>query len=658
MSAFGTTLNILNIIRWVITNILFFGLLIWLIYAMATSSSSVGLPERFILQLNPEGIVVEQHTGSAADRALNLAAGYNVDPEVRLRDLLLVIEQAKTDDRVAGMMLDLQDFWSAGPAQLQELGAALNRFKESGKPMLAYGMWFEQDSYYLAAHADEVILAEGGTVWLEGFAVYQNYFAEALKSLKVNIHVFKAGEFKSAVEPYLRNTMSKSARQANQALVDDLWDGFGKDLAAQRDVAITDLDSYINTFTKQVQAADGDASQPAVSANLVNVAAHEQYAHCLANASTVQAADIARAECDVLLEEEPDLKQIVALQHKIEAVPQVPFLEYLASLEIERGLATLAEDKVGVIVASGVIVAGEQPTGMIGSDSLIRLIEKAREDESLDAVVLRIDSPGGDALASDEILQELDQLAAVKPLIVSMGTVAASGGYWIALAGDAIYAEPTTVTGSIGVFAMFPTLEDSLKELGIHSDGVGSHKVSGGIALDRTLNPKIAAAMNSMIKFSYQGFLELVGERRDMEVDAVDKVAQGRVWTGNQALNNGLIDELGGLHDALQAAAGAADLDGFSIEYVEAEPTFFDQIAMSMAQSESNTAKTLAGNTFKLPRSYHLQQANQLSNMLTTFAQDPAIQSVMTLLQSKQPIMAHCLCGSPSSRPSRSKYAQ
>lgn len=636
-------LRILDIIRRVILNLMFFGLLLFLLLGMIVNlmASSEELPDSFLLVLNPNGIVVEQGSGSPAEQAMDAALGFATEPEVRMRDLLHVLQAAAEDNRVAGVVLDLEDFWYAGPAQLEELGAAMETFKASGKPIVAFGYWYDQNGYYLASHADHVFLAEGGSVMLEGFAIYQNYFADALKSLKVDVHVFKAGEFKSAVEPYIRNDMSAAAKQANQALVDDLWAGFSRPVAQQRQLVQANLDDYINGFVDAVVAAEGDASITAVAYGLVDKAANIYYADCIADAAVVQAAEQAMAECEVLLDPEADYEDFAELNNKLATMPRIEYSDYLFDLSLSAELDTLGKPQIGVIVASGMIVDGYQPAGVIGSDSLIELIEEAANDEAIAAVVLRIDSPGGDALASDDILLALDDLRAVKPVVVSMGTLAASGGYWIAMGGDEIYAQPTTITGSIGVFAMFPTLENSLSELGIYTDGVGSHDLSGSFAIDRDFDPKVAAAFNSMIQHTYKSFLELVAERRGMSVQEVDDVAQGRVWTGQQALENGLVDRLGGLQEAIISAADWIKADDYAVTYVEPELTFLDQLAMSMMQGQGSAkAVELAG----LPQSARVVQTQQWLELADTLTQKQAVQAALQLLNTNRPLVSHCMC--------------
>lgn len=647
-SIFSRVLHVVDTMRLVIVNLLFLALFIWLLALLLRGYDTQALPDHFVLHLNPTGVVVEDYTGSPMDHIVSSVSGASVDPEIRLRDMLQVIDQAGADKRVLAISLDLKDFWWAGPAQLEELGAALNRYKRSEKPLIAFGAVYDQNSYYLAAHADEVLLIEGGAVLLEGFASYQNYFAEALASLNIDVHVFQAGTYKAAVEPFMRNDMSPEAKEANQALIDSLWHDFGHNIAAARDLEPEQLDEYINTLTDNIIEARGSGSLAALNYQLVTQLSNPMHVECWINASVVSAAEVARSECNALLDEGADYKDLKRIQRKIAHMPRIELQDYFIDLQMNAELSTKASNHVGVIVASGVIVDGVQPTGTIGSDSIIALIQQARDDKDIKAVVIRIDSPGGDALASDDIWVAIAELDAVKPVVISMGNVAASGGYWMALGGSEIFAQKTTITGSIGVFGMIPTFEKTLNELGVYTDGVGTHAISGAIAADRDLDPKVAMAINASVHRTYQTFIELVAAERGMTLEQADAVAQGRVWTGTQAYENGLIDTLGGLHDAIGSAAEWADLDDYAVTYIEPDLGFYGQVLDSMADftaqaDDSGILPLNLQNTALLP--------NQWLALRQQLAKHPNLQQALLLLQSQRSLVSHCMCALPINSP-------
>jgi protease-4 len=450
--------------------------------------------------------------------------------EILLQDIIDVIDYAKDDQRIKALVLDLRDMGGAGPSKLQDIGAVLNRFKDSGKIIIACGDYFNQRQYYLAAHADNIYISPMGGVALNGYGLYRAYYKSALEKLKVQFHVFKVGTYKSALEPFLRDDMSKEAKESNLAWLNELWGAYKADVATLRG-----LDPN----------SQGDTAKLALDHGLVD---------------GLKTRDEVRDE----------MIGVVGKDEDTGTFQQIDFYDYL---DINRPFLKRIRPnrpKVGVIVAKGLILDGNQPSGTIGGDSLADLIRQARENDKIRSVVLRIDSGGGSAFASEIIRREVELTSrAGKPLIVSMGSIAASGGYWIATAADEIWASPTTITGSIGIFGAFATFEKSLASLGIYSDGVGTTKLADALDPSRPINPLVKDTMQQIIEQGYRRFIQLVAQGRNMAPEEVEKIAQGRVWSGQTAVKLGLVDKLGSLQDAVREAANKAGLRDYEATYIE-----------------------------------------------------------------------------------------
>ena len=383
-----------------------------------------------------------------------------------------------------------------------------------------------------------------GAVMLHCFGLYRKYYKTALDKLQIQFHVFKVGTYKSALEPVLRDSMSDYAKEANIAWLTVLWDFYKADVASKRRFQPQDLDDFINNYPDHLAASEGDAALMALNLGLVD---------------ELKTRDEVRRELIERLGPDKD-----GLTFK-----QIDFDQYLNHIRPDLMKSHSARDKVGIIVASGIIMDGEQPSGRIGGDTMADLLVRAREDENVKAVVVRIDSGGGSATASEIISREIEPThQAGKPVFVSMGSIAASGGYWIAAPADQIWATPTTITGSIGIFGAFPTFEKSLKSLGITSDGVGTTKLSDAFDPSRPLNDLVAQSMNQVIEQGYRRFIQRVAEGRNMQPEAVEKIAQGRVWAGITAKSLGLVDKIGSLQDTIDAVAETAGLDDYEITYI------------------------------------------------------------------------------------------
>jgi len=532
--------NSVSILRRFVGNLLFLLLIIFFI-ALVFFDSGEDVPDGAALILSPEGNIVEQKAESMLASDI---FGDAAREETLLKDVIDVIDFAKDDERIEVLVLDLRKMGKAGISKLQSIGTALERFRGSGKQIFAFGDYFNQQQYYLAAHADKLYLSPMGAIMLHGFGVYRKYYKTALDKLQIQFHVFKVGAYKSALEPFLRDSMSDYAKEANLAWLTVLWDAYKADVASRRGFSPQDLDDFINNVPDHLAEAEGDAALMALNLGLVD---------------ELKTRDEVRQELIELLGQDND-----GLTFK-----QIAFDEYLSRIHPALMKSHPAKDKVGIIVASGVIMDGEQPAGKIGGDTMADLLVRARQDENVKAVVVRVDSGGGSASASEVISREIELTRrAGKPVFVSMGSIAASGGYWIAAPADQIWATPTTITGSIGIFGAFPTFERSLKSLGITSDGVGTTKLSDAFDPSRPLNDRVAQSMNQMIERGYRRFVQRVAEGRNMQPEAVEKIAQGRVWAGITAKDLGLVDEIGSLQDAVDAIAESVDLTDYEISYI------------------------------------------------------------------------------------------
>jgi len=557
---FGFLWRVVDVSRRIIFNLVFLFLVLLVIVSLFVAREDEEVPEEAALVLAPAGDIVEQLT-YVPPAVVLFREGVDEEQkdETLLRDLIEAVDLAREDARIKALVLDLDRMERAGLSKLQEIGAALDRFREGGKTIVACGDYYTQNQYYLAAHADEVYLHPLGGVLLTGYGIYRAYFKSALEKLLVQVHAFRVGTFKSALEPFLRDDMSPEAREANLAWLNVLWQAFKEDVAGRRRLPAAAIDDYINGIVEHLDEVGGDMGRLAVEKGLVD---------------GLKTRDQVRQR----------LVELVGEGEEGQGYRQIRFDRYLRLARPSPELAGLLEDKVGVIVARGVIVNGKQPAGTIGGDSMAELLRRAREDEDIGAVVLRVDSGGGSAFAAEIVRQEVELTrSAGKPVVVSMSSVAASGGYWLAVAADEIWAAPTTITGAIGIYGAIPTFEKSLDALGIHADGVGTTELAGGFDLRRPLHPLVAGAMQQVVERGYRRFVELVAAGRGMSPEAVEEIARGRAWAGETALELGLVDGLGGMQEAIEAAARLAGLDEYEVVYVEKPLTPREQLLRMLA---------------------------------------------------------------------------
>ena len=542
--------NGLNFSRRLVLNIIFVILVIVIIVGISNSGSdkpSVAKNSALILNLTGN-LVIQKTWVDPAEKFVSEALGQGQDePEILVKDLVNVIENAAKDKRINTIILELDRFGGGGMDKLKDVGEALAAFKESGKPIYAIGDYYGRSQYYLASYADNVYVHPMGSLLMEGYTRYGTYFAEALEKLKVSTHVFKVGKFKSAVEPYLRNDMSPEAKLANEAWLNELWRMFKDDVSTSRGFGTENFDETFNDLLTKFEAVEGDFAQYALSNNWV----------------------------DGLRTRAQFRSEMIALLGVGEEENTYNFVTFPAYSKMLKPIFPTSKDssdnQIAIIVAKGTILDGEQDPGAIGGDSTATLLRKARTNNKVKAVVLQVDSGGGSAFASEVIRQEVELIkAAGKPVIASMSSVAASGGYWISVSANKIFAEPSTITGSIGIFGMLATFENSFNYLGVNSDGVATNELVG-IGVDRPLAEGYKSLIQMNIERGYRRFISLVADERKMTLEEVDNIAQGRVWVGTQALEIGLVDELGGLSEAIAAAAQMAQLEEYKTVYIERE---------------------------------------------------------------------------------------
>ena len=511
--------------------------LVFIVFAGAVSDTPTALPSSAALLIQPAGSLVEQRDGDAYDRALAELMD-DAPPQTLVQDVVDALAAAKHDDRISMVHLELGALGGAGLSKLRRIAAALEDFQSSGKRVVASADFYSQAGYYLAAHADEAYLHPEGLVLMSGFGAFRTYYKDAIDTLRVDWNVFRVGTHKSFVEPYTRMDMSPEDRESRSNLIGQLWARYLGDIEAARDLDAGSVDDYAQNLVARVEAADGDIAASVVEAGLVDGL-------------------LGRTELREMLksyagEDESDSSTYAA----------VSMSEYLAAERLLRD-TDRREENVAVVVAVGNILNGTHPPGTIGGDSTAALLRQALKDDTVKAVVLRVDSGGGSMFASEVIAHEIRALRdAGKPVVASMSSVAASGGYWISVVADRVIASPETITGSIGVFGMFPTYQRSLEALGMSTDGVGTTPLSGQLRADREMSEEMKTLFQMIINESYDDFVTHVAEIRGMDKTAVDAIAQGQVWTGSDALANGLIDELGDYDDAIRVAADLADLGG------------------------------------------------------------------------------------------------
>ncbi|BHH83338.1 signal peptide peptidase SppA [Desulforhopalus sp. 52FAK] len=554
----------ITIIRNTVLNLLFLCLIVFLVFSFFSSkkAADVTIKKNSILRLDLYGnIVEERRIPSSVEQLLEdpLLGGQSRPQETLLQDIVDVINASSTDDEIEVILLNLSKMGRAGLNQLETIGEALNTFKKTGKKVIAKEDYYTQSQYLLASYADTVIINPMGGVDIHGLGVYRLYFKDAIDKLKVNYNIFKVGTYKSALEPLTRTDMSSQDEQQNEIWLSKLWQGYSDRVIQNRNMNSFQLRRYTNNVAEELKRVHGNTAQLALTSGLVDK---------ILTRSQVK----------------EHLKNLVGSQGN--SLPVTSTKTYLSSITPSYAPDSNSEQNIGVIIAEGNILPGKQPTGMIGGDSLSILIDKARTDKNIKGLVLRINSGGGSAFASEIIRQTIiEYKKSGKPIVVSMGTVAASGGYWIAADADEIWAESSTITGSIGIFGAIPTFEESLKSLGIYSDGIGTTPLASGLDITRPLAEPIKDSIQQTIEYNYRQFLDIVAMGRNLNIDDVERLAEGRVYDGSTAQELGLVDNLGSLDQAIGAAAKLAKLTEAKARYIQKPHTVKDQLLQYLSMT-------------------------------------------------------------------------
>jgi protease IV len=567
------------------------------------------LPARAALHIQPHGEIVEQRSGDPITIAFNQASGQG-ETQTLLWDLTESIRHAATDDRVQVIVLQLDYLAGAGQPTMEEVVAAMRKFRASGKKIIAYGTSFTQAQYYLAAHADEVYLDPTGEVLIEGFSRYRMYYKGLLDKLAVDVHLFRVGEYKSGAEDLVRTDMSTQDRLESKVYLDALWTAYKDAVATARGLSPDVIEQYTNGYIEALRSNAGDAARVALGAGLVTAL---------------------KTEGEVTAR----LIELVGADGDDSRYPVIEFEDYVRVHHAEKRLHREGAGSVGVVVASGEIRDGQQPPGAVGGLTTAALLRDARFDDDITAVVLRVNSPGGTLLASEQIYREVAAIrAAGKPVVVSMGDVAASGGYYVAAPANQIFASATTITGSIGIYAAVPTLDRTLGKLGVTVDGVGTTDLAGKLRVDRPLDPALREYVQLSIERGYEQFLAHVAAGRGKARDAVHEIAQGRVWIGHDAQSRGLVDTLGGYDEAVQAAAKLAKLaDGYDVRRIEPALSWAEQLALQLRVS----AARLSGHVLGPSVSSMQASLRPLSGLQKEYAR------VERLTAASRPL-AYCFC--------------
>ncbi len=516
------------------------------------------VPDGAVLVLAPSGIIVEQT--SIPDPLAAALPQYNNQPsEISIHDITTSLKRAKGDNRIAALALLTDSMYGAGPSHLHTIAAAIRDFKESGKPVYAISTAYSQAAYLLAAEADKVFMNPAGNLLLSGYGSYPMYFKGLLDKVGATVNVFRVGTYKAAVEPFLRDDMSPAAKEANLAFLGSLWSQYTNSVETARGLENGSIQAGLNNIGEELRAAKGDFAVYAQQQKLVD--------------------DLSSRN-----EWRSELMKEYGTTKNGRSFKQVHFANYLqATQKMEKS----SSNKIAVITVQGNIVMGEGPVKVAAADTIVGYIRSARNNSKTAAILLRVDSPGGSAFASELIRQELEvaQAQGIK-VIASFGPVAASGGYWISATADEIWAAPSTITGSIGIFGMLPTYENTLDKIGVHSDGVGTTPLASGFNPARALGDVTKDIIQQSIESGYDQFLSLVARGRNMSVEDVDKIAQGRVWIGQTAKDLGLVDHLGGFDAAVEAAAKAAGVeDDYQVTFYREQPDEFDQLLLDLMNS-------------------------------------------------------------------------
>lgn len=556
--------NAVNFTNHLVFNLIMLFILIGILAVISAGMSAKSftpLRDNTALVLDLEGVLVEQRTVDSISTALAEAQGGG-EREILLRDVLRIIKTAKKDPHITHLVLNTDGYNAAGMASTREIAAALKDFKTSKKPVYAFADNYEQKQYLLAAQADKIFMDPEGAFFPEGLGRYRLFYREALQDkLGLDVHLFRVGEFKSAAEPYILDAASEESKQADLFWMNDIWQRYLQQVGTARGIAPEAISTAINELPQRLAAVKG---------NLAQLALNEKWVDGLKTAYEME-----RYLVD----------QGVAFDDESGSFQQIDMIDYLGHVN-SKEMTKPQADAVAVVVAQGEIVDGEQPQGMVGGVTTSALIRAAREDDEIKALVLRVDSPGGTVFASEQIRREVELTkAAGKPVVVSMANVAASGGYWISMNADRIYADESTITGSIGIFGLMIRAPRTLEKIGVRSDGVTTTPWAAAFDMTRPMDDPTRQVVQSVIEHGYSQFISKAAKARKQTPEAIDANARGRVWSGAQAKEKGLIDAFGGLQVAIDDAAARAKLgkNDYRVDYIEEPMSPFEQFISNLA---------------------------------------------------------------------------
>lgn len=516
------------------------------------------VPSKAALFIAPQGAIVEQLASDPIQRAFDEASGRG-QTQTLLWDITDSIRAATKDKRIEAIVLRLDRMGGAGQPTLSEIGNALQEYRATGRKVIAWSNSYNQAQYFLAAQADEVYVDPFGEVLIEGYDRYRTFYKGLLDKLSVDMHLFRVGAWKTGAENLVRTDMSAEDRAESEVYLNALWKGYRETVAKARGIEADAIDAYANGFIEALRSKGGDAAAVAMEAGLVT-----------------------GLKTDSQLAER--LVELVGSNDGPQDYNHVMLADYVRVQRAEEKLRRHPGGSVAVVLASGEILDGEQPPGTVGGETVSALLRQVRDDDGVKAVVLRVDSPGGSVFASEQIYREVVSIKeAGKPVVISMGDVAASGGYYIAAPADRVFAHPLTITGSIGIYAALPTIDRTLGKIGVTVDGVGTTALSGKMRVDRPLDPALRDYVQLTIEHGYEQFLAHVAQGRNKTRDEVHEIAQGRVWVGSDALARGLVDELGSYDDAVKAAAALARLPaGYAVQRVEPSLSWAEALALQI----------------------------------------------------------------------------
>ncbi len=602
--------RVLDTSRRVVLNLIFLAIVVFIVFGLVRSGTPA-LADKTALVLRLDGTIGEQKSGNLRSTALDQVRGEAVQ-KIQLRDIVAVLDAAAGDPKITGLVIALDEMRPTGFSTLREIAASIDRFKASGKKVVAWGSSYDQRQYYIAAHADEVYLHPQGMVYIAGFGSLRNYYKDALDKLGVTVNVMRVGTFKSAVEPFIANEPSAPALEADRFLYGDLWKTYTDAVEKERKLAPGAIAKGIDEAPARMAAAGGDAAKLALDAKLVDG-----------------------------LKTRDELRQLM-IERGAKDDDEQTFRQIASDDYLGRVKPALTGDAIGVVVAEGEIVDGTAPAGTIGGLSTADLIRRARDNKDVKAVILRVDSPGGSSFGSELVRRELELTrAAGKPVVVSMGNVAASGGYWISTASDEIVADAATVTGSIGVFALLPRFDQTLAKVGVHPAGVGTTWLRNADDPRLPIDPRLADIVQKSVDHTYVDFTTKVAAARKSTPAKIDAIAQGRVWTGTQAKERGLVDTVGLFADAVKSAATRAKLgDKPRLIYIEREPGKFAQVVAML----NNEASALIGTQLDA-------RVGAAFGVAPSLVKDAGRELgwVAEIAEHRRPFAAivHCMCGSP-----------